>query len=305
MDYYKILNVDIKATDEEIRKAYHKMALKYHPDKNKASDAEERFKEVVEAYEVLSDPFKRRGYNLSRRLNEEYKFTLSDNILKFSKHFFSQENISKFTDVVNNFSDGMSNYGISINFELILNNFLNNIRNGKYRDIYDEYKQFRKFYDIDFTKVNLDEDEILRKYQENLKKSKQNSGNKKQKKTTENNQNENENENEDKLDINKIDDINKIRMMNRKKKEERQKEENKLKNKEFIYNKSININVNVSLENIYNRELRSANIKLNVRCVKCEGEGVINKKIINIDTPKPNKNSRNKKKKKKLKQKKK
>ena len=58
MDYYKILNVEVKATDEEIRKFYHRMALKYHPDKNKSSDAEERFKEVVEAYEVLSDPLR-------------------------------------------------------------------------------------------------------------------------------------------------------------------------------------------------------------------------------------------------------
>ena len=54
-DYYKILGVDKKATDDELKKAYRKLALKYHPDKNKDPDAEDRFKEIAEAYEVLSD----------------------------------------------------------------------------------------------------------------------------------------------------------------------------------------------------------------------------------------------------------
>lgn len=54
-DFYKILGVSKTATDDEIKKAYRKLALKYHPDKNKSPQAEERFKEVAEAYEVLSD----------------------------------------------------------------------------------------------------------------------------------------------------------------------------------------------------------------------------------------------------------
>ena len=54
-DYYKILGVDKKATDDELKKAYRKLALKYHPDKNKDPGAEDRFKEIAEAYEVLSD----------------------------------------------------------------------------------------------------------------------------------------------------------------------------------------------------------------------------------------------------------
>lgn len=62
-DYYKILEIKKGATDDEIKKAYRKLALKYHPDKNKAAGAEERFKEVAEAYEVLSDKKKRDVYD--------------------------------------------------------------------------------------------------------------------------------------------------------------------------------------------------------------------------------------------------
>ncbi len=62
-DYYKILGISKGATDDEIKKAYRKLALKYHPDKNKAPTAEEQFKLVAEAYEVLSDKKKRDIYD--------------------------------------------------------------------------------------------------------------------------------------------------------------------------------------------------------------------------------------------------
>ncbi len=62
-DYYQILNVHREASDEEIKKAYRKLALKYHPDRNPHNkEAEERFKEINEAYEVLSDQEKRFRY---------------------------------------------------------------------------------------------------------------------------------------------------------------------------------------------------------------------------------------------------
>jgi curved DNA-binding protein len=64
-DYYKTLGVDKNTTPEDIKKAYRKLALKYHPDRNKGDkEAEEKFKEINEAYAVLSDPEKRRQYDM-------------------------------------------------------------------------------------------------------------------------------------------------------------------------------------------------------------------------------------------------
>lgn len=62
-DFYKILGIPKTATTDEIKKAYRKLALQYHPDRNKSKEAEEKFKEVTKAYEVLSDSQKRQAYD--------------------------------------------------------------------------------------------------------------------------------------------------------------------------------------------------------------------------------------------------
>jgi molecular chaperone DnaJ len=62
-DYYEILGVPRTASDDDLKRAYRKLAMQYHPDKNQAADAEERFKEIAEAYEVLSDGNTRATYD--------------------------------------------------------------------------------------------------------------------------------------------------------------------------------------------------------------------------------------------------
>jgi curved DNA-binding protein len=63
-DYYKVLGVDKKASEADIKKVYRKLAVQYHPDKNQGNkEAEEKFKQINEAYEVLGDPEKRKKYD--------------------------------------------------------------------------------------------------------------------------------------------------------------------------------------------------------------------------------------------------
>ena len=77
-DYYEVLGVPRGATKEEIKAAYRKLALQYHPDRNKSPGAEERFKEISEAYAVLSDDEKRRQYDLHGHAGIEGRYSWED-----------------------------------------------------------------------------------------------------------------------------------------------------------------------------------------------------------------------------------
>ena len=74
-DYYKIMGVARDASADDIKRADRKLARKYHPDVSKEKDAEERFKEIGEAYEVLRDPEKRAAYDAlgTRTPGEEFR----------------------------------------------------------------------------------------------------------------------------------------------------------------------------------------------------------------------------------------
>jgi molecular chaperone DnaJ len=77
-DYYEILGLDRNASKDDIKKSYRKLALKFHPDKNPSKDAEEKFKEISEAYAVLYDDEKRAMYNSYGHAGIDQKYNYED-----------------------------------------------------------------------------------------------------------------------------------------------------------------------------------------------------------------------------------
>jgi molecular chaperone DnaJ len=77
-DYYEVLGVPKEATKDQIKDAYRKLAMQYHPDRNKSPDAEEKFKEISEAYAVLSDDQKRSQYNNLGHEGFDQQYTRDD-----------------------------------------------------------------------------------------------------------------------------------------------------------------------------------------------------------------------------------
>jgi molecular chaperone DnaJ len=77
-DYYEVLGLDRSATQEQIKQAYRQLAMKWHPDRNSAPDATDRFKEVAEAYAVLSDETKRRAYDTTGHAGVSERWSTED-----------------------------------------------------------------------------------------------------------------------------------------------------------------------------------------------------------------------------------
>ncbi|MEB3101869.1 DnaJ C-terminal domain-containing protein [Ferviditalea candida] len=112
-DYYQILGVSKTAAKDEIRKAYKKLAKAYHPDVNKAPDAEKKFKEVQEAYEVLGDEEKRAEYDRLGADWERYQYAgaAGGPGSGYSGQYYTSEDINGFSDFFNRFFGGYGGGG--------------------------------------------------------------------------------------------------------------------------------------------------------------------------------------------------
>jgi curved DNA-binding protein CbpA len=111
MDLYEILEIKPNASEIEIKKAYHRLAIKYHPDKNKSKDATEKFQKINSAYEILINPETRLEY---QKMNPIEKISFIEILEKIIN-----DNIS---------FDELKKYGIKLensDFEYLQNNFFN------------------------------------------------------------------------------------------------------------------------------------------------------------------------------------
>ena len=119
-DYYEVLGLKKSATEAEIRKAYKKLAMKWHPDKNRnnQAEAEARFKEISEAYQVLSDKKKRNQYDNRSSYTSfnptdfGFSFRNSHDLFKefFNDDFFAEEDRDFFKMGKNNFMDDLDDF---------------------------------------------------------------------------------------------------------------------------------------------------------------------------------------------------
>ena len=114
-DYYEVLGVDRSASQDDVKKAFRKLAFKYHPDRNKSPDAEDKFKEISEAYAVLSDPEKKQQYDMFGHAGISGRYSTEDifNATRF-RDIFSEFGFN-FEDLFSRFFGG----GFGFNFQQV------------------------------------------------------------------------------------------------------------------------------------------------------------------------------------------
>ena len=156
-DYYEVLGVKKEATPEEIRKAYKKLAIKWHPDKNpdNKEEAENRFKEISEAYSVLSDPEKKNEYDNRDKVNfQGFDFNDLDPFSMFRDFFGDTNNFGNA-----GFNDDFDNFGFNNEFS---NMKMGNPHNNIQKQFEEMHKRFTNmhmgggFPNINFSGFNDD-----------------------------------------------------------------------------------------------------------------------------------------------------
>ncbi|EHI97913.1 heat shock protein DnaJ domain protein [Clostridium sp. DL-VIII] len=142
-DYYKILNISMKATNDEIKKAFRSLAKKYHPDRNKDDkDTLRKFQEVNEAYEVLSNETSRKKYDderskFNRKTNKDTNNENNNNSRNDKKYQAKGENIENLNKYFESF------FGFNANTNDINKDKLKNEKNP-----IDTSKMFESFFNI-------------------------------------------------------------------------------------------------------------------------------------------------------------
>ena len=140
-DYYEVLGVKKEATPEEIRKAYKKLAIKWHPDKNpdNKEEAENRFKEISEAYSVLSDPEKKNEYDNRDKVNfQGFDFNDFDPFSMFRDFFGNSNNFGN-----TGLDDDLENFGFNHEFG---NMRMGSPHNNIQKEFEEMHKRFRNMH---------------------------------------------------------------------------------------------------------------------------------------------------------------
>jgi len=149
--YYKVLGVDKNASKKDIKKSFRKLAVQYHPDKNDSPNAEEKFRKIAEAYEVLSDDEKRRQYDMSGGSGQQnYKF--SENTRAHNFHFNFDDLFKEFeSDIFG--SDHMKEH-FSGHFERHFNNHVDTGASFGFDDLFDHAEGFGNMFGDSFGEVS-------------------------------------------------------------------------------------------------------------------------------------------------------
>lgn len=176
-DYYKILEIERNASEDDIKKSYRKLALKYHPDRCKDVGAEDKFKEISEAYSVLSSPDKKRTYDVMGNsedfnFNGEDPFSVFNNI--FQQHLstfmnMKYENEINVDNILNNLSGGKMNSPFSFgNVHIKVHTFSDN----DFKNPFDMINNLSNPFDIMNNTEEIDEDIYYTNLSNNKKSSK-------------------------------------------------------------------------------------------------------------------------------------